>query len=365
MEIRACEAAFRDAGLPLLIEGHSAATAVFNRAAPFLSVVFVLELVGAANLTWPWWANLLAIIAGTALVLGLIAINNRVHGRPAMALRPDRVDLPELAVFVFLPAILPLVFGGQWRVSLATIAVNLLLLGSVYLIVGYGVFSILRWAIARLFRQLTSSFTLLMRALPLLLFFALVLFYTAEIWQVFANLERGILLLTSGLFLAFGMLFLLTRLPGEVGELEADAGDPSSPLDRRQRTNVALVMFIAQALQVLVVAVAIGLFFVALGALTVRPAVQAAWTLVPPDVLLVFKLLRQDIVVTADLLGVAGGIAAFSALYYTIAVLTDNSYRGEFLAEITDSMRETFRRRDRYLQLLRERDGTRDEQVPD
>ena len=329
--------------------------------------MFVLELLGAANVAWPWWANLAAIVGGTAILLGLLALNNRMHGRPALALRPDRVGATELGIFVLLPALLPLVFGGQWKVALVTIGGNLLLLGLVYLVVGYGVWSILKWAVSRLFRQLATSFVLLMRALPLLLFFVLVLFYTAEIWQVFANLTSGILLITTTFFVALGLAFLVSRLPGEVTELESDAGDPSAPLDRRQRTNVGLVMFLAQALQVLTVAAAIGLFFIALGVLTMRLPVQEAWTQVGVLALggIEFTLLGQALSLTRELVKVAGGIAAFSALYYTIAVLTDSNYRGQFLTEITESMRETFRVRDRYLELLRAREGRVEPPVPD
>ena len=356
-EIRTYEAAFRKAGLPLFIEGHSASTDVFNRAALFLSLVFVVEMLGSANVAWPLWANALAIVGGAVLLLCLLGVVNRFRGRPFLALRPERVDLPELAGFVLLPALLPLVFGGQWKVALVTILGNLILLGLVYLIVGYALASIVRWAATRIFAQLASSFRLLMRALPLLIFFALLLFYTTEIWQVFAHLTRGALILTAGLFLIFGMVFLVSRLPGEVHTLEHDAGDPSEPLTRRQRTNVALVMFVSQALQVVVVAAGIFLFFVLLGALTVRPDVQQTWTQVPPNVLVEFELLDQPITITEDMLGVAAGIAAFSALYYTIAVLTDVAYRREFLNEITEGMKETFLLRDRYLDLIRERSG--------
>ncbi len=59
-------------------------------------------------------------------------------------------------------------------------------------------------------------------------------------------------------------------------EREADAAAP--PLDRRERLNVGLVMFVSQALQVLFVSLAIGGFFVALGVLAVDPAITEDWT---------------------------------------------------------------------------------------
>ena len=54
---------------------------------------------------------------------------------------------------------------------------------------------------------------------------------------------------------------------------------------------------------------------------------------------------------------VSGALAAFSGLYYAIAVLTDGTYREEFLEEVTGSMRDTFRLRARYLALRAETDG--------
>jgi hypothetical protein len=53
--------------------------------------------------------------------------------------------------------------------------------------------------------------------------------------------------------------------------------------------------------------------------------------------------------VTEELLRVSGGIAAFSGLYYAIAVLTDATYREEFLDELTEEMGDTFRARAEYL----------------
>ena len=60
-------------------------------------------------------------------------------------------------------------------------------------------------------------------------------------------------------------------------------------------------------------------------------------------------LLGGATALSEELLRVAGAIAALSGFYYAIAVLTDSTYREEFLHEITDEMRETFRQRTEYL----------------
>ena len=58
------ERGFRNAGLPMFSEDFSAAEDVFNRAAPLLGLVFFGEMLGAINLDWPWWQNVIAVAGG-------------------------------------------------------------------------------------------------------------------------------------------------------------------------------------------------------------------------------------------------------------------------------------------------------------
>src|SRR5206468_3473250 len=117
-------------------------------------------------------------------ILGAFAALNRSRGRPALS-RPEEVGAAELAMFIAVPAVLPLIFGFQPVSAAVTAAGNALLLVLVYAVVGFGVLSIVRWAAARLLSQLAASLLLLARALPLLLIFSVVLFLTTEMWQVF------------------------------------------------------------------------------------------------------------------------------------------------------------------------------------
>ncbi len=118
-DLEAYEHRFRRAGLPLLIEGWSAREDALPRAFPLLAVVLCGELLGALNLDWSPWANVGALAAALALLLGAVALSNRVGGRPVTALPRDLGPL-ELGLFVVLPAILPLVFGGQVTSALVT-----------------------------------------------------------------------------------------------------------------------------------------------------------------------------------------------------------------------------------------------------
>jgi len=351
MEDRAAlERRFRRAGLPLFIDDYRASTDVFTRAAPLLALVFVGEMLGAIDLDWSLLANLGALAGGLGILLVAFGVVNRMRGRSFGSL-PEEVGLPELAAFVLLPAVLPLVFGGQTTSALVTALANLALLGVVYLVVGFGLVSILRWAAGRLFSQLGASLWLLSRAVPLLLVFSLVLFINTEMWQVFSTMPDAFLALAAAAFVLAGSTFLAFRLPREVGALERDAGAEGPPLDARQRLNVALVMFVSQALQVLLVCVAVGAFFVLFGALAVNAEVRESWSVSDGSVLIELDLLGSRLQVTEALLRVSGGIAAFSGLYYAIAVLTDSTYREEFLEELTGEMRETFRARAEYLDM--------------
>ena len=153
--IREIERDFRRSGLPLLAEDYSATEDVFARAIPLLALVFVVEILGAINLDWTGGANALALAGGLVLVLGAFGVLNVVRGRPFLSI-PRKLGVPELVAFVVLPVILPLIFGGQLTSALVTGLANLVLLGLIWLVVGFGVISILRWTGAR-FAQLLRA----------------------------------------------------------------------------------------------------------------------------------------------------------------------------------------------------------------
>jgi hypothetical protein len=344
------EQRFRRAGLPLFIADRSAATDVFNRAVPLLGLVFLVEMLGALNLEWSPLANMAALAGGLAVLLAAIALTNKARGRPAVAI-PQDVGRVELALFVIVPALLPLVFNGQWRSALATAVGNLVLLALVYGVIGFGLTSILRWTLGRLLGQLRASLELFARAIPLLMIFSVVLFLTVEMWEVFSDLPTASFVGLAVLFVVLGTSFLVARVPREVRAIERDAGADAPPLDSSERANVGLVMFVSQALQVLSVSVAIGAFFAAVGVLVIDENQTVAWIGGPADVLVEFKLFDHDAVVTAELLRVAAAIAAFTGLYFAISMLTDDVYRREFLEELTSEMRQSFRDRAEYLRL--------------
>lgn len=342
------EERFRRAGLPLFIADYSAREDVWTRAVPLLVAVLLVELLGAIDLQWSLLANVGALVGGLAILLLALVAANRARGRRALA-RVDQVGPAELVAFVLVPALLPLIFGTQTTSALVTAAGNLALLIVLYAFVGFGVVPIVIWAGRRLGEQLTTAAHLIARAVPLLLLFAVVLFLTTEVWQVFAEMPGGRLSAAAGLLAGVGVLFLVVRIPGEVRTLEAavEVDPPAPELETRQRFNVGLVLFASQMLQVLVVSAAIGAFFIAFGLIALSPHVIEVWIGHPPTK--VVEIFGAQL--SRELLRVAGAIAAFSGLYYAITVLTDSTYRTEFVDELTEELRASFVDRAAYLRL--------------
>ena len=347
------ETRFRRAGLPLFIEDYSATEDIFNRSVPLLGLVFIGEFLLAVDKNWKWWENALALMGGMAILLGSILLINRMRGRRLRAI-PERVGKTELVAFVLVPAIIPLVFGGQLRQAVLTAVANLLILGLVYLIVGYALIATLRWAAVRVLGELAGSVAILARAVPLLLIVVLLLVLTQETWLTLAELPVAFVILVSLLFAVTAAVFLAARLPGEVRALERELGTDAPPLRRRQRLNVGVVLFVSQAEQVVVVSLGVFVFFVLFGVLTLPEATQETFLNGHQvDVIFNFTLFDRELVVTRELLRVSIGLAAFSGLYYAIAVLNDPAYRQEFLDDLTKEMRETFRLRGEYLERRR------------
>jgi hypothetical protein len=351
--IRELERGFRRDGLPNLIVDLSAAEDIFTRAIPFLAVVFVVEVINALDVN-AGWANLLLGLGGAVVLFGGFGLLNVVRGRRFLSI-PQRVGIPELVVFVTLPALLPVLFSRQFLFGFNTILVNVAIVVLTYVVVGFGLVFIIWWVVARLFALLGASVTVLVRAVPLLLFFSLVSFFTTEIWQVFTATGSATYWTAIGMFVLLGMGFLVVRLPSVVREVQAESHLGDVPLRRRERLNLALVALISESLQVAFVSGAVWLFYVLLGALLVSAEVRGAWLLQPTTVIWDVAWFGERMQVTAALLRVATGVAGFAGLYYAVTILVDSAYRDQFVDTLSEQLRDTFERRSEYLDLLRRR----------
>jgi uncharacterized membrane protein len=246
-------------------------------------------------------------------------------------------------------------------VGAALTAVGIVL--ATYAVVTLRAWLIVGWALRRTFRSLGLLLPLVTRALPLLLLFITFLFINAEVWQVSAALDGGVLWVTVLLFAGVAVGFLLTRLPEELDSvddevdsrqlLDACRGTPlesaaeaiAARVDRvgsvdaevsgLQKANLVLVLLVSQAVQVLLLALAVFAFFIVFGVVAMDPDVVASWTtsgtvhpLAGPAGDWFGRPLSQELV------RVSVFLAAFSGLYFTVYAVTDDLYRKQFFSTV-------------------------------
>jgi hypothetical protein len=377
---REVEGWFVRRGVPNFISDYHASTDVFTRAAPFLVFVFLFETLTALDEDRRGWNEVLPVVAAIVVVLGAAAAVNRLRGRRAFQL-PDRVGWPELSVFVLVPPLIPVLFGGDtFLESIGLVVTNLIILALVYGVVAFGLIPMTRWAVGQMLRQFGNLLNLMVRALPLLLVLTTFLFLNAELWQVAADFTADYYRLTIGLLLGVTLLFLFIRLPRELDDIERfeswpqvrrlAAGGPAvvrslgedwteaaglrTPLVRRERWNLVLVLVFSQLVQIVLVSVIIGAFYFVFGLVAVREETIVQWTQLMPgelesDILWSSSSGPNRVIITRTLIRVVGFLAAFSGLQFTVSTLTDDSWRSEFVTDVIGEVREAVAVRALYL----------------
>ena len=234
----------------------------------------------------------------------------------------------------------------------------------IYVVTSYGLIPITGWAASQTFRQLGPVGRMMARALPLLLLFTTFLFINAEVWQVAGTLDGPVYLVVLALFFVLGSAFMLSRVPAgirvvnefddwaEVARLVAGTpaeglplpteGDPMErALSPRQRLNLGLVSVFSQAILVTIVALTLFVFFLVFGVLAIPESTTAFWTTVPDvHVLAHWRVGGRTLVLTEPLLRVAGFLAVFSGMYFTVVLGTDATYREEFARDAGPEIRQ-------------------------
>lgn len=375
----------RRRGLPMVVLGRVRGAALLHRAAPavvflvFLDLLLtilatVIDLVGGPErlLNLPGAAILALTLTGAMLVLPVLLgwLTLRWH----RLLGPRGKLLLTGAVYLVWLVLLPVL---EWRIGLrgmlaGVLALNLgltvLLLGLVY--VGAG--SVLGWALRSALRQVSAVGTLASRALPLLLLFVLFAFFAGELWQAADRLPRAQLWGVVAFFAALCGLFIGSMLLDELREIAAQRrtlelaellpklrGTPLAgaaerhrpgdghPVSVPERLNIALVLFFAQALQVVTFCVLVFVFFLVFGTLAVPEQVQQSWTGAPPQAGYLFGL---RLPVSNALVQVSIFLAVFSGLYFAASTATDAHYRRSFFEPLLADVALSMAAREVYLQ---------------
>lgn len=299
--------------------------------------------------------------------------------RARAALRPRRA-VPWLVLVVLVAA--GAAVGLTWltgRGSTAPASVTAVALAAA---LAYGVTAlrarpIVAWALRRTVGSGRDLVPMVTRALPLLLLFVTFLFVNGEVWQLAAHLDGAVLWLAVLLFASMALLFLAVRLPDEVdavgdhvglsllvratrgtplaeptGTLVDQYGDDLHPerlanLSGWERRNLILVLLVTQVAQVLLLSLAVFAFFILFGGLVMSHEVQVAWVGEESQVHALPYLDNLSV----ELVQVSVFLAAFSGLYFTVGVLTDETYREQFFSTVLAELERAVGVRTAYLAL--------------
>jgi len=365
-----CERWFVRRGLPHLIDDYTATDDIFTRMAPFLAGVVFLEFFLAFGDRWTGWSQAVAFLGGMAALVGGVAVVNRIRGRRSFQL-PDDIGVWELALYVLLP-IVPTVIGSQGSAgenAVSVVAFNLVLLAVGYVVTSWALIPMMRWSFGQVRRQVTDIANLAMKSLPTLLIFSAFIFINAEMWQVSNDFTLPLFGMVMLLLAGIGAIFVFVsvrRLTVDLARFSAwgdvrprcantpveeivpaddEPAPDTPPLVRRAEWIVNLLLFVAQGIQVLLVSLVITAFYVVFGLLTVREETLLQWTTVGEltyerDWAVDIAIFGTDLIFTRQLLLVALFIGMFSGLNFAVQVITDDTYREEFIADMTAEVRD-------------------------
>ena len=204
-----------------------------------------------------------------------------------------------------------------------------------------------KWALRHSLASLELLFPLATRAMPMLLLFVTFLFINTEVWMIASALDGGILWGAVMMFAGVATGFLLVRLSEEVDRLDDEVGRDElgdrADIIGLQRTNLVLVLLITQAFQVLLLALAVFVFFVVFGAIVMDEGVLEIWIEEQLTYPWGIKL------ISLELVQVSVFLAAFSGLYFAVFAVTDETYRREFFTEVLGELEQALKVRVQYL----------------
>jgi hypothetical protein len=249
-----------------------------------------------------------------------------------------------------------------------------------------GAIGIIAFALQWLVGSVVRSRGALFGVLPLLLVAVVISFFSAEMWQTIGSLHGLPIILVFALLVALAWVFVAYQakpdldalasfagpdevhgaLPGTFEWARNDGAPGASPeadsqpnswtsptLRRRERVNLLLVSALAQVIAAAVVGLAVAVFFVIFGLLTVSADVATSWIGEPARVLVRFALTGHEYAMTSQLLRVAGFLGTFSGFYLIVSSATDRRMRESVAGGHDEHLRAVLAVRAVYRGLIR------------
>lgn len=375
--VRLTERWFLRRGMPTMIEGYGFLTHVLPRMLPalafvtFASLAWLVPLRTAGSDRWILLGIVFVVTLAAWLTVSAFTRRIPYFSRPvtiailgAYAAMPVAVPLLQLAFDGTITPPGSRTLGLLGFVFFFVIAFAVTLLATTY---GFG--TLLRQAVRHTIYDLRNSVHILGRALPVLLFVTLFLFFTSELWQMMNQLPWSRLGLVVALFGAVTVLAAGARLREETGRIEQDLrpamltaaceGTPLADvpiaelapdgairavtLNGRQKRNLLVMLATRQLMQAVVIGAALFTFFLVLGLIVVTPGVAEQWITAPPEYSTVFTSVPVALLRNATLL------AGFGSMYFAVTSMSDADHRRQFFAPIIDEIERTLAVRAVYL----------------
>ncbi|GAA0991495.1 hypothetical protein [Subtercola frigoramans] len=266
--------------------------------------------------------------------------------------------------------------SGDDLYSAASTAERVLVVSSAALLTWAGVGSVLSWVIRSSFQQLGALGQIVTKAVPLLMLVVVFAFFAKALWEITGALTFLRVAGIVAFFCVLGLIFITPIIRSEmiglderidadersallsranVGRIEDRDTAPGPPLGHLERFNVVAIMVLAQGIQMIVVAVLVGVFLVILGELTLPAATLSSWLGRPPEevVLLGIPLgLDVAMVKTAIIL------SSISALNFVVSATSGAAYRSAFYDPLIAQARAALAVRSGYADARRPEEGS-------
>ncbi|MGZ4515765.1 MAG: hypothetical protein ACXVX5_13900 [Mycobacterium sp.] len=361
----AAESWFLERGLPSVLTRRARWRRLWPRSAPMLAA----------------YATLQACILPVYLITGghYVEITGTPTTSELIVLAIVGLSLPLMALVGWLVSRSR---NGRTRAAIATASVLLVacvgvgtadaeqlpqqaaVLAVVLILTGFGVGSVVGWAVRMMLSHFAMVGALAVRALPVVLLTALV-FFNTYVWLMAATISGNRLGLAMAFLVSIAAAFVVSAtvervrpmlkstaaLPEDTEHLVGtpfaampDAAD-CAPLKKTERLNVVFVLAASQLAQILVVAVVTAAIYLILGLIVLSPDLLNEWTHTYKSTATVlgFTLPVPDSLVHMSLF-----LGALTFMYISARAAGDAEYRSTFLDPLIGDLHTTLIARNRY-----------------
>ncbi len=353
-------------GVPHLVADYTARDRIWTRARPLLIIAFVLQVFLSFGDRFSGWTQAAVFAVALSLAASAVYGFRRWRGVSPFDTRGG-VTWHQLAFFVAVPTMLSGLGGNGWLAMAGVMAANLVLLLAVYVVVGFGLLPLSRWAVELMATRFLSLSRMLARTLPVVLVLTVFMFINAEIWQVAVLADWRAIAAACVLLAAIGAAFVAISAGDIVSDarraaLDGTAADPGQvgaylagtplegcephggelDLDLGARANLRLVVVFSLGAPILLLVALIAATYVGFGLLLVPLEVLQTWGGPDADYTIVLDagIMGRRTTLTIEHLAVSALVAMVSGLSVAASAVSDEAHVKDFTERLHRELRQ-------------------------